>query len=56
MLNKYGFDNSVYGYDAEPAYSSFSQAFYLLGVIYQRFAPNIFKTRIFAFGEKISDT
>jgi len=54
MLNKYGFDHCVYGYEAEPSYLSFSRFFYLLGVIHQRFAPNVFKAAIFAFGRKKS--
>jgi SAM-dependent methyltransferase len=52
MLNKYGFDHCVYGYEAEPSYLSFSRLFYLLGVIHQRFAPNVLKCAIFAFGRK----
>lgn len=52
MLNKYGFDDCVYGYEAEPSYLSFSRFFYLLGVIHQRFIPNLFKVAIFAFGKK----
>ena len=52
MLNKYGFDRCVYGYEAEPSYLSFSRFFYLLGVIHQRFIPNVFKAAIFAFGKK----
>jgi hypothetical protein len=52
MLEKYGFDHCVYGYEAEPSYLSFSRFFYLLGVIHQRFIPNIFKVTIFAFGKK----
>ena len=52
MFNKFGFEHCVYGYEAEPAYLSFSRIFYLLGVIHQRFAPNMFKVAIFAFGRK----
>lgn len=52
MLNKYGFEHCVYGYEAEPSYLSFSRFFYLLGVIHQRFAPNVLKATIFAFGRK----
>ena len=52
MLNKYGFDHYIYGYEAEPSYLSFSRFFYLLGVAHQRLAFNIFKVAIFAFGKK----
>jgi len=53
MINRYGFDNvCVYGYEAEPSYLSFSRFFYFLGVIHQRFAPNVFKATIFAFARR----
>lgn len=52
MFNKYGFEGCVYGYEAEPVYLSFSHIFYALGVLHQRFAPNIFKLALFAFGKK----
>jgi len=52
LLNKYGFDNCVYGYEAEPSYLSFSRAIYALGTVIHRFTPNMFKTTIFAFGKK----
>jgi len=52
MLNKYGFDHCLYGYEAEPSYLAFSHFFYLLGVIHQRYSPNIFKIVIFAYGRK----
>jgi len=52
ILDKYGFDNCVYGYEAEPSYLSFSRFFYFLGVLHQKYAPNMFKIAIFAFGKK----
>lgn len=55
MLNKYGFDNYTYGYEAEPSYFSFSRFFYWLGVIHQRFSPGIFKLAIFAFAREKSE-
>ncbi len=54
MLEKYGFEHCVYGYDAEPSYLSFSRFFYFLGVLHQRFAPQVFKAGIHAFGRKVS--
>jgi len=52
MLNKYGFDYCLYGYEAEPSYFAFSRFFYLLGVVHQRYSPNIFKITIFVYGRK----
>lgn len=52
MLSKYGFDNYVCGYEAEPAYLSFSRLAYALGVLHQKFAPNVFKVALLAFGRK----
>jgi hypothetical protein len=53
-LRQHGFDPLVYGYDAEPAYLSFSRLFYWLGVLHQRYAPEMIKVGIHAFGRKIS--
>jgi SAM-dependent methyltransferase len=50
MMNSYGFENTVYGYEAEPSYLSFSKGGYWLGVLHQRFAPHFLKPSIFAFG------
>jgi SAM-dependent methyltransferase len=52
-LQKHGFEHTVYGYDAEPSYLSFSRWTYLLGVLHQRFAPGYFKVGIHAFGKKL---
>lgn len=49
-----GFEHTVYGYDAEPSYLSFSRWLYFLGVLHQRFAPQIFKVGIHAFGRKLT--
>lgn len=54
MLQQHGFEANVYGYEAEPSYLSFSRFFYFLGVLHQRFAPNVIKVGIHAFGRKIS--
>lgn len=53
MLDKFGFDHYVYGYEAEPGYLSFSRFSYWLGVMHQKFAPGIFKLAIFTFARKI---
>lgn len=50
ILQKYGFDSVVYGYEAEPSYLSFSKFAYALGVFHQRFAPRFLKAVLFAFG------
>jgi SAM-dependent methyltransferase len=52
ILAKYGFKCHVYGYDAEPSYLSFSRFFYFLGVLHQRYAPEVLKVGIHAFGRK----
>ncbi|RJR14936.1 MAG: class I SAM-dependent methyltransferase [Nitrospiraceae bacterium] len=51
VLNKYGFEYTVYCYEAEPSYLSFSKFAYWLGVLHQRFAPRFLKPAIFAFGK-----
>lgn len=51
MMNRFGFDHVVYGYEAEPSYLSFSKIIYWFGVIHQKFSPNILKPAIFAFGK-----
>jgi SAM-dependent methyltransferase len=53
-LREAGFDGTVNGYEAEPVYLSFSRLAYVLGLLHQRLAPNIFKASIFAFAEKKS--
>jgi SAM-dependent methyltransferase len=50
MLRRHGFDHSVYGYEAEPSYLSFSRLAYWLGVWHQRLAPRFLKPALFAFG------
>jgi SAM-dependent methyltransferase len=49
MLDKYGFEHVVYGYEAEPSYLSFSRIAYWLGTRHQRFAPSFVSPAIFAF-------
>ena len=53
MFRKHRFDASVYGYEAEPSYLSFSKLAYALGVLHQKFAPNALKVSLFAFGRKL---
>jgi len=52
MLNKYDFNHCVYGYEGDPSYFAFSRFFYLLGMIHQRYVPNIFKIVIFVYARK----
>ena len=52
MLNKYGYDHVVYGYEAEPSYLSFSKIAYWLGVVHRKFAPSFLRPALFAFGRK----
>jgi hypothetical protein len=42
----------IYAHEPEPSYLSFSTGAYLLGVLYQRWAPNAIKTVILAFGRR----
>ena len=51
MLNKYGFDHVVYGYEAEPSYLSFSRIAYWVGTMHQKFAPAFLRPAIFAFAQ-----
>lgn len=49
-LTSEGFvDVVVTGFEAEPAYLSFSKIAYWVGTLHQRFAPQFLKTSIFAF-------
>lgn len=53
LMNRYGFGNNVvYGYEAEPSYLSFSKIAYWIGVLHQKYAPNILKATVIAFGRK----
>ena len=56
MLNKYGFDHLVYGYEAEPSYLTFSRFLYSFGVVHQKIAPNALRVAIFAFARKREKT
>ncbi len=49
LLNRFGFDHVVYGYEAEPSYLSFSRIGYWLGTLHQRFAPGFIRPTIFVF-------
>lgn len=51
-LEEHGFESVVYGYDAEPAYLSFSKLAYAVGVLHQKLAPKWLRTSIFAFGRR----
>jgi hypothetical protein len=50
-MRQYGFDSVAYGYEAEPAYLSFSSLAYRAGVLHQKLAPGFLKPYIFAFGK-----
>lgn len=55
MMKNHDFECVVYGYEAEPSYLSFSKLAYRLGVLHQRFAPDLLKPTIFAFGRVKKD-
>jgi SAM-dependent methyltransferase len=48
-LARHEFDAVVYGFGPEPAYLSFSNAAYALGVLYQRLVPGFLQPVLFAF-------
>jgi SAM-dependent methyltransferase len=52
MLDRYGFEHCVYGYEAEPYHLGFSRLAYLCGVLHQRLAPGFLKATIFAFAKR----
>lgn len=52
-LARQGFkDVVVYGYDAEPAYLSFSDITYRIGLLLHRLAPSFLRTTLFAFARR----
>jgi SAM-dependent methyltransferase len=51
-LQHFGFNACVYGYEAEPAYLSFSKISYGVGVILGHITPNLFRVGIHAFAQK----
>ncbi len=52
-LTRHGFESAVYGYEADPAYLSFSRVAYAVGVAHQKLAPGALKATLFAFARKI---
>jgi hypothetical protein len=55
MMKRHNFESVVYRYEPEPSYLSFSKVAYWLGVLHQRFAPNLLKPVILAFGRAKKD-
>jgi SAM-dependent methyltransferase len=55
QLSRIDFDSCVYGYDAEPAYFSFSNIVYGIIKYIHRICPNYFKTIIFSFARKVDE-
>jgi SAM-dependent methyltransferase len=52
MLDQYGFEHCVYGYQSDPAHFGFSKVLYALGVLHQRYAPRRIRTSIFVFAQR----
>lgn len=52
MLDRWGFEHCVYGFEAEPYHLSLCRLTYWLGVIHQRWTPNALKSTLFAFASK----
>lgn len=57
MMQRNGFDAVVYGFESEPSYLSFSTIAYFFGVLHQRFAPQLIRPSLMAFGKltKLAD-
>ena len=49
-MTEFGFDCVVYNFESEPRYLSFSRVLYFFGVLHQKFAPQLLKPTIYAFG------
>lgn len=54
MMLTHGMEPLIYAHEPEPSYLSFSPVAYLVGVLYQRWAPNAIKSVILAFGRRCS--
>jgi len=52
MLDQYGFEHSVYGYQTLPSYLGFSRLTYYLGILNMKFMPKNLKIHIFALARK----
>lgn len=52
-LSSAGFEHCVYAHDPEPSYLSRWRSAYLLGVMYQRYAPRAFGPVLFAFARRL---
>lgn len=55
-LSMHHFESTVYGYEAEPGYLSFSILAYYLGVLHQKHAPRSCRVGIHAFAQKRSSS
>jgi SAM-dependent methyltransferase len=53
ILDKYGFEHVVYGYEAEPSYLSFSKIAYWIGRLHQMLAPKLIRQSLFVFAKVI---
>jgi SAM-dependent methyltransferase len=52
MLDRWGFEHRVYGFEAEPYHMSLCRLTYWLGVVHQRWAPSPLKSTLFVFARK----
>ncbi len=52
LLRDNNFVPTVYTFESEPSYFSFSRILYFFGYLYQKMAPSFFKNVIFVFGVK----
>ncbi len=51
-LERHGFEGCVYGWEAEPAYLSFSRAAYWMGTVHAKVAPQSVQPLLFGFARK----
>jgi len=56
MMRRHGFEACVYTHEAEPGYLRFWKPAFALGVLFQRFAPRMFRSAIFGFGRKAASS
>jgi len=53
MLDRFGFEHCVYGYQSQPTSLAFSRFFYFWGMVHQHVAPHFLKPTIFAFARRL---
>jgi len=52
LLEENNLDGIISTFEAEPSYHNINKFVYLIGVVYQKFVPSLFKSIIFGFTKK----